>query len=254
MLVPALRDAVGVVNLEGPVGVAPFAQTRDRSVRLANDAGAVRQLAQHGVGVVTIANNHMADRGDAGERRTRTTLAQAGLRVAGRGARTATVRLGGRTVVFAAHEVPSPDLRKPLRKAAQEADVLVVSLHVDARPSYLAAPSLRAAVEDAVAAGARVVVAHGTHTLGPVERRAPGVVIAWGLGNLLFSCDCTTETEGAVLRIVIDAARTHAQVMPIDAGLMGAAAVPTRDPKLMFDLLEAIGSSPLSRHGATASF
>jgi poly-gamma-glutamate capsule biosynthesis protein CapA/YwtB (metallophosphatase superfamily) len=246
-------DAIGVVNLEGAIGGAPFAETRSGVVRLANEEATVSRLASLGVNVVTIANNHMADRGRAGEDATRAALARAKLRVAGRSAGAATIRAGKRRVVVSAHELPSASVVDELRSAAKEADILAVSFHVTGPPSYIPKPLLREAVDHAVRAGARVVVAHGTHVLGPVERRGD-VVIAWGLGNLLFSCDCTKETEGAILRVRIEGERTLARIIPIDAGLMGAAAKPTREPKLMLELLQNIGSTPLQVGASEAAF
>jgi poly-gamma-glutamate capsule biosynthesis protein CapA/YwtB (metallophosphatase superfamily) len=132
-------------------------------------------------------------------------------------------------------------------------DVLVATFHVTGPPSYLPRPELRAAVDTAITAGALVVAAHGTHALGPVERRGKAV-IAWGLGNLLFACDCTDEVDGAVLRVSIDGDAARARILPIDAGLRGAPARPGHNPELILDLLDALGSSPLRREGPAAGF
>lgn len=114
---------------------------------------------------------------------------------------------------------------------------------------------MEAAVEAALAAGATVVAAHGTHQLARVERRGRAV-IAWGLGNLAFACACTDETDGLLLRVELDAdgAALRAAVVPVDAGLRGEAVRPAREAALVFDLLESLGSSPLTRAKARASF
>lgn len=257
-LTQRLRAAGGIVNLEGPVGVAPFAEVDAGTVRLASDGAAVAALAEHGVTAVTLANNHAGDRGAEGERLTRLQLKKAGILATPEAAWIA----GSRKIVVSAHDLPSRHrpprgLGGALARAAAGADWLVASFHVTGPPSYIPQPALRRAVDEAIRAGARVVVAHGTHALGPVERR-PGAsgdaVIAWGLGNLLFSCACTESLEGAIVRVELTHDHVAANVIPIDAGLMGSPARPAGDPRLALDLLEAIGSSPLQRMGDAARF
>ena len=82
-----------------------------------------------------------------------------------------------------------------------------------------------------------------------MERRGQ-TVIAWGLGNLAFACDCTRESEGIVLELELVSG--EARVRPIHAGLLGAPAAPSPDPAGVYDLLTAIGSPCLDRRGATA--
>jgi len=78
-------------------------------------------------------------------------------------------------------------------------------------------------------------------------------VIAWGLGNLLFDCECTRERDGLVLRVELEGRRVaRVEVIPVDAGLLGEAARPAHNPALVLDLLEAIGSQGLMREGDRA--
>jgi poly-gamma-glutamate capsule biosynthesis protein CapA/YwtB (metallophosphatase superfamily) len=205
--------------------------------------------------VVGIANNHALDLGEAGAVATVSALRGAGLKVSG-GAEAAVLHHAGRRTAVTAHDLSSrvpPSMAGDLARARAAADDLVATLHVTGPPSYLPRAELRTAVGLSLAAGARVVAAHGTHALGPVERRGQAVV-AWGLGNLLFSCDCTEERDAAILRVALAPDRVHAAVFPIDAGLFGQSARLARDADLSFDLLRAIGSSPLTRFGSGASF
>lgn len=249
---PLLSGATGVINLEGPVSPEP---STGEGVRLHNDPAALGALHDAGVRVVGIANNHAMDAGE-GAPSTAAALREAGLVPAGLDAAEAVVVVRGKKVAVTAHDLARgapPTLRDDLARAASKADVLVATFHVTGPPSYLPRPELREAVEVALGVGARVVAAHGTHAVAPVERR-DGSVIAWGLGNLLFSCDCTEEIDGAILRASIGQERVDAQIIPIDAGLRGGAARPSHDPALLFDLFEAIGSSPLERNGTAARF
>ena len=106
----------------------------------------------------------------------------------------------------------------------------------------------------AIEAGAKIVVAHGRHAIGPVERRGH-LVVAWGLGNLVFACDCTNEREGLVLEMVLrDGDIYSASVIPMEVGLQGEPARVSADPNGVFDLLEGIGSVKLVRQGRKATF
>ncbi|HZO13774.1 MAG TPA: CapA family protein [Polyangiaceae bacterium] len=233
-LSPLLAGATGMVNLEGPVG-----ETDERALRLGNARSLLGSLRRAGIRAVGVANNHADDWGESGRTETLAALREEGLVPIGGAARI-------HELVISAHDlsegVPSID--------ALTADV--VTFHVTGPPSYLPRRELRQAVDHAVAAGARVVAAHGTHALGPVERRGDAV-IAWGLGNLAFACDCTDEIDGALLRVSL-AEEVRAWIVPIEAGLRGAAPRPARDPALIFDLLDALGSTPLRREGARAAF
>ena len=250
---PYLDDALGVVNLEGPIAD----QAADgEGLRLHNDPASLASLRDVGVRVVGIANNHALDSGDEGVRRTALAARAAGLEPVGLEAGAPVLQVGRRRVAFTAHDLSNGaivDLTDQLARARESADVLVATFHVTGPPSYLPSPELRAAVDVAIASGAQVVAAHGTHAVGPVERRGQAV-IAWGLGNLLFSCDCTAEVDGALLRVSIADSTVDARIVPIDAGLRGGRAAPSHDPALILDLFEAIGSTKLTRWKGVAFF
>lgn len=130
----------------------------------------------------------------------------------------------------------------------------MATFHVTSTPSYLPAPELRKAVEIAYHTGANVIAAHGSHMLGAVERREHAV-IAWGLGNVAFACDCTQEEDALILRVKVQRDKVlGAEVLPIKAGIDNRAAAPSDDPKGVFDLLQAISGSKLQRQGSIAFF
>ncbi len=142
-----------------------------------------------------------------------------------------------------------PSLHAVLRP--EETDVWMVSIHTTGPPSYLPSKNLRTAVALFVKLGADVVVAHGNHVLGKVTWEGR-TLVAWGLGNLTFHCDCTKEDESVVLELQLTADGVReAAVRPVRAGLNGPAR-PAPDPEAIYDLLEAIGSDPLQRAGPRA--
>jgi poly-gamma-glutamate synthesis protein (capsule biosynthesis protein) len=241
--VTSTLKGAGVVNLEGPMGEGESSEKK-----LMNDPGAPKALFAAGVRVVGVANNHALDLGPEGVRRTAALATAAGLAVT-------PALLNG--VAITAHDLSHgvpPTLAADLKAARARGDFLVATFHVTGPPTLLPRPELREAVQLALDAGASVVVAHGTHAVGPVERRGDAV-IAWGLGNFAFNCDCTDQTDGLVLRVELSqGSAPKAEVIPIDAGLKGAPAHLAKNPRLAFDVLDAIGSSPLKRLGDRASF
>lgn len=255
-LSPHLRGATGIANLEGPVGeVAPCTVSTQAPICLVNAPRALEAVHRAGLRVLGIANNHAADLGADAPARTARTLSALGLGVAGEPAGPAWLVRAGRGVAVTAHDLsdgPPPTLRADLAQARARADDLVATFHVTGPPSYLPRPELKRAVAIALEVGARVVAAHGSHALGPVERRGEAVV-AWGLGNLRFTCDCTKERDALLLRVTLGRGPVEAVVIPIDAGLRGEPARPASDPALIFDLLAALGSSPLERAGVSAA-
>lgn len=233
----------GIVNLEGPV--APTA-TQAGEVALVHGEAALDELAAAGVRVAGIANNHAQDAGAQGIATTLRRLPAHGILPAG----VARLDVDGVRVVVTAHDllhgVPG-HLREELQAARSQGDVLIATFHVTGPASYVPQPVLRRAVDVALQAGAQVIAAHGTHALGPVERRGT-TVIAWGLGNLLFACECTDESEAMILRLTLTTAGVvQAEVVPIQAGLHGQPVRKSPDARGILDLIDGLGGTRLRR-------
>jgi poly-gamma-glutamate synthesis protein (capsule biosynthesis protein) len=144
-------------------------------------------------------------------------------------------------------------LKSDLFEARRRGDVLIATFHVTGPALYARRPELRQAVELALSAGARVVAAHGTHAVAAVERRGDAV-IAWGLGNVAFACDCTDEADAVLMRVRFEGTSEGTKVaavelLPIDAGLDGGPARPSEDAAGILALLRSIGSSPFRSEG-----
>jgi poly-gamma-glutamate synthesis protein (capsule biosynthesis protein) len=244
-LVPLVSRAPGIVNLEGPIAATQPPRAADGALRIVNAPAVVRELRAAGVAVAGIANNHAGDAGPEGGAATIRALRAGGLQPAGGEAGFALIATGGLRIAVTAHDLSAgvpPTLDADLRRARQAADTLIATFHVTSAASYLPVRWLRQAAASALKAGAVVVAAHGTHLLGPVER-SDRAVIAWGLGNLAFACPCTDESEALLLDVEIgrDGAGAAAAI-PIQAGLGGAPALPSRDASGVADLLRALGS------------
>jgi poly-gamma-glutamate synthesis protein (capsule biosynthesis protein) len=250
-----VQGATGIVNLEGPV--AEHAQLKTGRLRLWNAPKALPEISAVNVKIGGIANNHAGDAGIKGPERSAASLREHGILPAGGPAGPALLQLNGITIAVTAHDLTNgvpANLAEDLASARSRADVLVATFHVTGPPSYLPRPELRLAVETAYNSGASVIAAHGTHALGPVERREHAV-IAWGLGNLAFACDCTQEQDAILLRVRLAPGKViKAAVVAIQAGLNKRPATPSKDAAGIFDLLEAIGSGKLERKGNVAEF
>ncbi len=245
-----VEGAIGIVNLEGPVATV--------AGPLVNHPTSLATLRAAGVRVAGIANNHARDLGAEAPRRTADAVSLAYLRAAGDPVGPAVIAGEGRArVVVTAHDLErgAPhDLGRALAKARKLGDALIATFHVTGTPSHAPSPELRRAVEVAIAAGACVIASHGSHRTAKVERRG-ATLIAWGLGNLAFACDCTRERDALLLRVRVDRTGViDARVLPIEAGVQGGVAAPASDPAYAFELLRAMGSSPFTVEGPWARF
>jgi poly-gamma-glutamate capsule biosynthesis protein CapA/YwtB (metallophosphatase superfamily) len=248
-----LADAIGIVNLEGPVA-QPI---KKGALTLGNSPESLEELRRAGVRVVGIANNHSGDAGPEGLQMNVRRLTAAGLIPVGGPAGSIVLSERGMKIVITSHDLTAgvpPQLADELTAARNQGDLLIATFHVTGSASYLPKTELQLAAKIALASGATVVAAHGTHAIGPVERRG-NAIITWGLGNLVFDCDCTNEKDAIILRLSLAENRVvKATVFPIEAGLRGRPALPARNPAGIIDLLEAIGSSKLTRFPDRANF
>lgn len=241
----------GFVNLEGPFAT----QTEGTGLRLHSHPNTVEILKNsHIIGVGT-ANNHRLDAGAFDS--TPGTLSLAGIAQAEMD-KVAFLKLGNKNI-----SVVAWDLQQGLEGLASVmayakvspdiyADQVIATFHVTGPPSYLPDALQKEAADLAILGGADVVAFHGSHVIGPIEHRK-NVWIAWGLGNLAFACDCTDQKDALLLSLSFPSDGTTLRILPIQAGLNGQAAQPAPHPDEIFDLLEAIGSPKLSRHGNYAT-
>jgi len=255
-----LSGLVGIVNLEGPINDPGGAIIGNGELRLFNSFRSAEFLAESGVIAASVSNNHQNDAGVAGRKKTEEMLKGVGIFPIS-SEKSGIIDIDGFSVVVAAYDLTkgvAADLDAELKAEANKGDLLIVTFHVTGTPSYLPTPELKEAVNIALEAGARVVVSHGSHSVGPVERRGDSV-IAWGLGNLIFNCNCTKEDEALLLQITIDLKSKKRPIaaacaIPIEAGLNGKQARLAIKSGGIIDLLEALGSSKITRQSDQACF
>ncbi len=195
---------VAFANLESPLTTAP--QVSDGyDLRALPEATAALHTA--GFDVVSLANNHALDAGEAGLQETVDTLHTAEI-----GTLVDWSPIYQCTNVPTYHFLAFDDSVAPLNlkaatevvaAAAEQAAVVIVSIHWGGE--YQAAPGPRQqAVARALSdAGAGVIVGHGPHVLQRVEWMGE-TLVAYSLGNFLFDqpypADCC---QSAILRLTL---------------------------------------------------
>ena len=230
-------------NLEAPLcradGLRPTA--------LRADPAAVAAL--RGFHVVTLANNHIHDCGDAGVDETLVTLAAAGIRWVGIGAdeeaahapaiiETRGLRIGFMGCIDGAllpaeptrhrlAELESDRLLPAVAAARARLDALIVAVHAGNEHVAYPPPSLRTRAAELAAAGADVVLTHHPHVLGCHER--VGASLVWhGLGDFVFDGEAATRRRAVVLSVSVGDGPPAFDAIPtvITPGLQVAPAPP----------------------------
>ena len=193
---PWLAEAdLAIANLESPLTTAPFDGGR---FDLRAPPQAVAALSAAGFDLVSLANNHALDGGEAGLAETLSTLEQAGI-----SALTGSdMQRFGNVAVLAFLDTGQTFDASAIAQAAARSDFVVVSMHWGAE-YYTVTERQRALARKLVAAGADLIVGHGPHVLQPVER-VDGALVAYSLGNFLFDQPFPDTRQGAILRITLD--------------------------------------------------
>lgn len=224
---PGLRAAdLALVNLETPL-VADLARCVDHGDRFRFRAppSFAATLAEAGVDVASVANNHALDCGEPGLLETVAALRTAGVAPAGLPA-PVVVRAGdAKVAVVAASDrrsrAPAPPGRLALhrperladaalasvralraRRGAEAVDVIVVSLHTGVEHALTPQPATVRLARALVDAGADLVLCHHTHTAQPVELYGGGA-IAYGLGELLFDAAPSAKRHAALFTFTL---------------------------------------------------
>ena len=208
-----------VGNLEGPLARRGEAVPGKCALRAV--PGWAPVLKAGGVGLVSLANNHMMDFGPVGLFETMEVLRTADLAFVGAGRNRQEalapvfLDLEGRRVAFlgrssvpvssacyAGDETPGvawldeAETVAALRSCRSRADMVVLIVHWGIEEYRYPSPEQRAQAQRLQAAGADLILGHHPHVLQGVEENPRGV-IAYSLGNFLFDeFDWTFEYPG----------------------------------------------------------
>lgn len=227
---PTLRAAdIAFGNLECAVSTRGQAQPKQYTFRgLPSALAAARQAG--GLDVVNLANNHAGDFGTFALLDTLRHARAAGIVPVGAGAteaaayRPAVVERLGLRVAFVGFSVILPfefravgdhpgtawgfpeRITSAVRAAAREADVVVATFHWGTERDFRENAAQRSLARIALNAGATAVIGAHPHVLQPI-RRPPGRLIAYSLGNFVFSANSAGTERTGILRLSLGAGR-----------------------------------------------
>ncbi|MEA2319256.1 MAG: hypothetical protein QOD44_3445 [Solirubrobacteraceae bacterium] len=267
---------IAAVNLEGTLGLGgtPKCAPHASPICFAFQAPAANAeaLTEAGVDIVNVANNHANDYGAIGQLLTSRALRRSGIAFTGRPEQITRVDLPRARVAFlgfAPYRWASPlrDLgavRRLVRRASQDANVVVVLMHAGAEGADKAHTpnhdeqafgerrgNPRAFAHAAVEAGADVVLGSGPHVLRGIELYRHRL-IAYSLGNLAgfhnFSLGGRSALS-AVLRVRLGPAGAFAAGRVRSLRLVGPG-IPRTDPtRAAGRLISALSAQDFGRRG-----
>lgn len=229
------RADLTMVNLETAVAVGGRAETK--SFTFEAPPSAFTALADAGIDIATMANNHAADYGAAGLSQTLAAIHASGFPVVGIGANAAaafapyyrTVN-GVRLAILAASQVQdetlahfsatdtspgianaySDRLIAAVKAAKARADVVIAYLHWGTEYQSCPNPDQRRLADALAAAGATAIIGTHAHVLQGAGWRPDGKYVAYGLGNYFwwrsFGND---QDDNGVLTLTIAANRVR---------------------------------------------
>jgi len=200
----------------------------------------VESLVWAGFDMVNVANNHMLDFGREGFAETIEVLQDNGLDYVGAGLSYADAHCPliweakGRRIAFLAYaasrwkgspEVPTDKwiafadvstIRDDVRRATEQADLVVVIMHLGTEYQGLPDEEQLAVSRAAIDAGACLVIGHHSHVVQGTTSYGSGF-IAYGLGNFVFDLDVVERArEGAILRVLLgDDGVEAAELIPV---------------------------------------
>ncbi|MFH0804944.1 MAG: CapA family protein [Patescibacteria group bacterium] len=221
-------------NLESPLIAGPIVQTGSMVFRA--DPRSAEGLRYGGFDVLSLANNHMKNKGTAGIQQTIATLDQLKMFHVGAGATDVAARApaiiirNGLKFGFLAYldtsftpasyiatatlsGSPALDVTQMVRDVEalrKKVDVVIVSMH--AGTEYAAKPNDRQIrfAHAAIDHGARLVIGHHPHVVQPRERYRDGYIL-YSLGNFVFDQMWSEPTrQGAIATVTFTGTRVSA--------------------------------------------
>lgn len=215
-----------IVNLECPLTTATTA-SRKCGPHLKAHPDLARLLKTLSVGLVTLANNHIGDFGEAGLADTLETCKAQGIATVGAGlcfeeaTRTWFCQLKGRTLAVinmaeqefgcsrpgraGAHSFDVVAAVGAIRSARTQADHVLLIVHGGLEGIHFPSPESVRVLRFLAEEGASAIVRHHSHYVQGHEIWK-GVPILYGLGNLLFDWFSPVEDEGWYQGILTDLA------------------------------------------------
>lgn len=213
------------INLESPL-YGGGSSTPNGSVVFRALPDSIEGLELAGIDVVTLANNHFGDQGTAGMRQTMDLLTDRGIAYCGAGFdseqshQAVIIEKNGLKFAWLGYTYPNSNLAGPtqmgvnnmdvdqmnndVQKAAQLADIVIVSMHAGAEYVYTPNQQQMEFARSAATAGADLIIGHHPHVVQTYEQYANGHIF-YSLGNLIFDQEWSEPTtEGVVAKVTLE--------------------------------------------------
>ncbi len=229
---------ITVGNLEAPLTIRGK-EFIDKKFRFRVNPAAAKALKNAGFSVLTLANNHMMDYGEAGLEDTLRYLDKTGIMHTGAGKNLdsaripAVMQIGSKTIAFLAYSRTLPtqfyagrdragtapgvdsQYEEDISKAKAVADYVIVSFHWGAEKAANPRPYQIAVAHRAIDAGADVVIGHHPHVLQGIERYKNGIIF-YSLGNFAFGSMSRSSDVSAIARVTLEDGIKELEVIPLN--------------------------------------
>jgi len=96
-------------------------------------------------------------------------------------------------------------VRRSVRAAAAQADVVIATFHWGIERDFVASAQQRSLAAVALSAGATAVLGAHPHVLQPIRRPRPGRLIAYSLGNFVFTANSPGTNRTGILTLSLGA-------------------------------------------------
>jgi poly-gamma-glutamate capsule biosynthesis protein CapA/YwtB (metallophosphatase superfamily) len=226
---PRLRAAdLAFGNLECAVSTRGVQQAKTFTFR--GRPSSLRAVARSGgLDVLNLANNHSGDYGTTALLDTLRGVRANGMLPVGAGAnesqayRPVVVERLGLRVAFVGFETIEPfafravgsrpgnawgfpdRVRRSVKAAAAQADVVIATFHWGIERDVVESAQQRDLAATAIAAGATAVIGAHPHVLQPIRRPRAGRLIAYSLGNFVFSANSPGTERTGILTLKLGA-------------------------------------------------
>lgn len=241
----------GFVNLESPLTSGGDPQGW-KDVIIKGNPALAKAMAQSGIDVVTMANNHAGDMGDSGLLDSFKYCQKAGITVVGAGRTlkqaqagavlsrngTKTAFLGFTDVLPVGYPATSTSpgtspgranlsaVTTNIRNAAKKSDFVVVGWHWNFEYKRAPSPLESSEGKAAVDAGADIVFAHHPHLLDGVQAYHGGLIF-YSLGNLVFSGFAGETAQTVLVKASLKKDSIDAKLIPVTISGSGVPTVAT---------------------------
>ena len=213
-------------NLEGPVGENPPEFGGDK-LRLAFLSPVLEGVAWSKINLLSLANNHIMDRGAEGLQETRDWLDKYQIRYIGNPLYSSQNKANSyfsteHSVFLAFNRVlPFVHREEAIVKEIRTAKIdnpgkfIIVSIHWGEEYQLKSSSSQRQLARRMIAAGADIVVGHHPHVVQEIEL-VQGKPVFYSLGNFIFDQQSIPETqEGLIVGLVVEPDKATCYLFPI---------------------------------------